>query len=762
MKKPPRCPFCGSINKFNATRCRVCGQRLHERRKDSEVTQKEPLVLERVMTGEVFTAVLGKTPKGSGATSEKSESKELRENAEEGEGHKEARSKDSSKGDEPTIEKKSDTIAEGRESENGRESIEHSERMDSMYQDRATSIGWVEENLARARASFELRKYDKALAYCNRILEKDSGNPRAWTMKGDIFAKMEEHQESVECYTRALKEDPSDQTLWYRKGDSLRKGREFSRALKAFDNALALDSRYWQAWLAKGSLLEVFGKIVEAFACFMEVLRLNPNHAEASLRGKNIEEILWARGQEDLISRVNGWNDLPTEYRNAADFSTIDNPEELKKLAGKKYRQKKYPESLYFYDQLVARNSMDGKAWDDRGHVLARMGKFTDAVESFEKSTHLEGSGSVKNDTITDDQSTHKEESLGHPHPSPHHRSEYEGGISKDRKLRTEDEKAVEKPDSQAMKPEEVDSSSILSGQEVMNGERVGKGGKGTDTTAEEKTITAIERKLEEIVGVNPEDSGSSVERQRPSIKKERIVPPLGRVKTYVEGLDEALGGGIPKGHVVLICGSAGTLKSSFAFYTIYKNVRENGSRALYVTLEQSMRSLLYQMKSLGMEYGSVRKNLRIFDVAFLQKKMSKQRKNWMDILRYQIGYLKKKWKLNLLVLDSMDALRALAKPKEPRSDTFRFFEWLRDLDLTSLLISETPDIMFQGNVVQLRREEDFLADGIIHLRLHFVNEVNVQRRIRCIKMRGTYHKTGYLALSWDKDHFGVTKVMSK
>ena len=43
------------------------------------------------------------------------------------------------------------------------------------------------------------------------------------------------------------------------------------------------------------------------------------------------------------------------------------------------------------------------------------------------------------------------------------------------------------------------------------------------------------------------------------------------RLPTFVDGLDELLEGGIPARHVVLVCGRAGSMKSSFCYYMLHK-----------------------------------------------------------------------------------------------------------------------------------------------------------------------------------------------
>jgi len=101
-------------------------------------------------------------------------------------------------------------------------------------------------------------------------------------------------------------------------------------------------------------------------------------------------------------------------------------------------------------------------------------------------------------------------------------------------------------------------------------------------------------------------------------------------------------------------------------------------------------------------------------------------------------------------VIDSLEALEVLAKFKDRRREMYRLFEWLRDLGVTSFLVTERPDWLIAGHVLQGRWDEDFLADGVIHLRMHFVTDLTAQRRLRVVKMRGTKHETGYLAMDID------------
>ena len=80
----------------------------------------------------------------------------------------------------------------------------------------------------------------------------------------------------------------------------------------------------------------------------------------------------------------------------------------------------------------------------------------------------------------------------------------------------------------------------------------------------------------------------------------------------------------------------------------------------------------------------------------------------------------------DLLVIDSLGALSLISEFLRPREDIFRMFEWLRSMNITTLLISEMPVGMFQYYGGE---ETDFLSDGIIHLKMVDVGETDVQRR---------------------------------
>jgi KaiC/GvpD/RAD55 family RecA-like ATPase len=233
-----------------------------------------------------------------------------------------------------------------------------------------------------------------------------------------------------------------------------------------------------------------------------------------------------------------------------------------------------------------------------------------------------------------------------------------------------------------------------------------------------------------------------------------------GRIPTRVAGLDEALGGGIPAGHVVILEGAPGTMKSSLGFWILAQNALSDQRRGVYVTCEESSGSLLRQASSLGIPSEPLKDLVSILDVHLLSRMMDRAKTDWLAALKDAIETVRKRGGLDLLVLDSLASLEVLARFADRRQDLFRLFEWLRGIGATTLVIAERPDYIVGGHVLQGRYDENFLADGVLHLRLHPISDVDMQRRVRIVKMRGTKHETGYLALHVDRGQFEAARAL--
>ncbi len=231
------------------------------------------------------------------------------------------------------------------------------------------------------------------------------------------------------------------------------------------------------------------------------------------------------------------------------------------------------------------------------------------------------------------------------------------------------------------------------------------------------------------------------------------------RLKTHVKELDSRIGGGIPERHLVLICGRAGTMKSSLAYSIMHNAAKHDGMRGVYVTLEQSRESLVEHMTRLGMDPKSIKGagGIVVIDLARLRKetqtKDEKAPMDWVQAIITIVNNYKLKFGCNLFILDSLAALYAIHTFANPRNDIFLFFSKIRDLGITTFLISEMlePDKLYFGQY----GVEDFLADGIFHIDLEKDGR-NVNLFLSVVKMRATPHDRAYYPLIVDKGGFEI------
>ena len=227
-------------------------------------------------------------------------------------------------------------------------------------------------------------------------------------------------------------------------------------------------------------------------------------------------------------------------------------------------------------------------------------------------------------------------------------------------------------------------------------------------------------------------------------------------IPTYVEGLDKALGGGVPEGNAVLVAGGPGTMKSTLVYSILYRNAAE-GIPGLFVSLEQRTSDIVAKMAQLGMTPLPEDK-LYVMDMADIRLAFRDKEKgrDWFKIFSKLFEEAVSAGGYRLFALDSLDVLYAIGAFKEVRRQLFHFVQMLKELGFTPFLVGEVP-----LNVgVREGRPEEFLADGILLMEQFPVGAMGVQLRARCVKMRGANHDRGYFLLDWDGGRFLARKAI--
>lgn len=203
-----------------------------------------------------------------------------------------------------------------------------------------------------------------------------------------------------------------------------------------------------------------------------------------------------------------------------------------------------------------------------------------------------------------------------------------------------------------------------------------------------------------------------------------------GLLRTGVEGLDGMLGGGIPRGSVVLLRGPPGGLKTTLALAIA---AADGGT---FLALEEGRESLTRIIASLGLSPPEG----FIVDVARLRAENPRVEgsEQWFPALLQFLGQRRTAGRGATVVIDSVDALLALAAPREPRTALFHFLQGLRGMTITALIIRDGE--------VPAGDPEEALADGILQVEFRGDGEGG-QLWLRCPKLRHAPHARGYFRL---------------
>lgn len=206
------------------------------------------------------------------------------------------------------------------------------------------------------------------------------------------------------------------------------------------------------------------------------------------------------------------------------------------------------------------------------------------------------------------------------------------------------------------------------------------------------------------------------------------------KVPTGIPGLDEMLGGGFPKNHMVVVMGSFGTGKTTFGLQFLLAGLQQKEG-ALYISLEEDRESILQSAAAFGWDLQPYLSGKRLAVV----KLEPSDAKTTITRIKSELPKFIKSFGADRVVLDSVSLLNMiLPSEQERRSVLFTLCELIRSTGATAVLTAETKD-----DNPQVSRDGlvEYTADGVILLRADEPQEAGeVRYTLRILKMRRTAH----------------------
>ena len=205
---------------------------------------------------------------------------------------------------------------------------------------------------------------------------------------------------------------------------------------------------------------------------------------------------------------------------------------------------------------------------------------------------------------------------------------------------------------------------------------------------------------------------------------------PLELVPTGIKGLDEMLGGGIPRGRTVIVSGGPGTGKTTLVMEYLYRGALKK-ERGVFFSLEESSQKL-YETISKSFNWKKFPEFIKNKTIQLVRVENYDYR-YLMDILQESVC----EQNIERIAIDSGTVLRLFFKDNfEFRRKMLNILDFIGKFKSTTLVTHEFPsaerkDIRFGI--------EHFVVDGIIML-YNMQQKFNRVRGLEIIKMRGMKH----------------------
>jgi KaiC/GvpD/RAD55 family RecA-like ATPase len=216
----------------------------------------------------------------------------------------------------------------------------------------------------------------------------------------------------------------------------------------------------------------------------------------------------------------------------------------------------------------------------------------------------------------------------------------------------------------------------------------------------------------------------------------------LERCVTGIEGLDNILSGGIPRGNMVLVAGSVGTGKTTLCLEFLVRGA-EVGERSLFLSVTEASDKLIQNLSTFEFFRTELVTNgsLVFVDLPVIYDRLGLEHEELSEdeigILIRTIRDLVRQLGVKRLVLDSLTSVGyRIRKDERIRDFMLRLGQELSDAGCTSLLVSEIGPIPGRYS---LHGVEEAIVDGVVLL-WNTRRQGDILRVLQIIKMRGTAH----------------------
>ena len=208
------------------------------------------------------------------------------------------------------------------------------------------------------------------------------------------------------------------------------------------------------------------------------------------------------------------------------------------------------------------------------------------------------------------------------------------------------------------------------------------------------------------------------------------------RIETGIVGLDQLIEGGFRDNMSIVVVGSSGTGKTTFAIQFLMHGI-DKGEQGLYVTMEESPEQIMHEAEMMGWD---MRKHYEksLFFIHLKGKNFKKMVEEQLpQLVKVRSDYDIK----TRVVIDPMTPVIWATDDKLKQRELIgKLFYTLKELGVVMSTVEEhsKPGETIGEDVLL----PIYLSDGVLHLEYHPIGGA-FNRTLKIIKMRGTHHGEG-------------------
>lgn len=220
---------------------------------------------------------------------------------------------------------------------------------------------------------FSLGRVDDALMFLNKALEITPKNIEALLNKGFILEKIDELNESNDCYNAILKIEPNNKFALNNHAYNLHRQGELEEALEIITKALEQDSNFVVSIKNKINILKSLDKSDEA----LNFLKQNEDLLKRSNDLRQTEVDLCIE-QLDLKKAYELNEQILKE--NPCDVNALNNKGVIfEKNSVYQHREKYLERALQYFDEVVKKDDKFALGWSNKTSVLLNHNNFEEA-----------------------------------------------------------------------------------------------------------------------------------------------------------------------------------------------------------------------------------------------------------------------------------------------------------------------------------------------------------------------------------------------